>query len=639
MKKITLFFLALFTVGMIQAQSTQRSSARMHSTSKKQSPISNLQKSGVGTHVAASNLFTDNMDGDNSVAGLTAKGYTTYFRGTGGPGIAPEWIQGDTSVFFAFNGNDSSYVAGTFQSVTNTNDIDNWLVLDTLNITAGNVLSFFCRTELGSTFPDSIRVMYNATGATLPEDLNWVELGRFEVDVAGTWIKHSYAAPNSSATGMFAIRYAVADGGPAGNNSDYIGIDQIEVNDTTVILYTNDDCLGATDINSFFGQALGIEQVAGPYDNTAATTGPSDPADGFECWGEPTGNGAAPEINNSLWFTFVGDGGNYFVESGNCAGVTNYISDGDTQFALYTGTCGALVPEACNEDGPNATATVYPAGFSFGTTLGTTYYLLVDGFSFNGAVSIGQFCLKVTKLQTIGCTDPSLTFGTVTSTPTLTCFGDTLRVSAISAISQNTGSFNGICWIVSAAPLTGSTDPLNDPNFITSYRFQSPVPDTSARFFVNDGAFLTPGSVFYWTPVLFGNAVKNTVNPLFLQDLVLDPNCTTTGTSIAFDLKVAGDPVCSVGISESTATTYYGISNIYPVPAKNDINFTITAKENIKLVVSVKDNIGKEVSSKQLNAVKGENKITLDLNNTASGLYFINVSGEKGSYNVKFVKN
>ncbi len=645
MKKITLLLFLLISIGTLQAQSIQQSKSRVKLTSNKIHPIANSLKS-ANPSTSASVIFSDNMEGSNTVAGLVARGYSTYFRGTGGQGGAgqlPEWIQGDTSYYYAFNGSDSSYVSSSFLSVVDSNDIDNWLVLPQFPITAGNVFSFYSRTEIGTSYLDTIRVMYNPSGATLPEDLNWVELSRFQVDTASSWLLHSFAAPTSSATGVFAIRHATASSGPSGNNGDIIGIDEIEINDTTTVVYTNDDCLGATDINSLFGQPLGIEQVAGPYDNTLATYGPNEPTTGFECWGEPDGLGAAPEVNNSLWFTFTGDGNNYFVETGTCAGVTNYLPFGDTQFAMYTGTCGTLVPEKCNEDGPNASAALnlYPAGFSFGTIPGVTYYLMVDGYSDAGSVSRGEFCIKVTRLQSITCTDPSLTLGTTTQTAANVCFGDTLQVSAIGAIAPNNGSYNGIAWVISTASITGSVDPLNDPSFLTSSTFNSPVPDTTTRTFVNNGTFLllAPGATYYWTPIIFGNAVKNIPSPQFLQDLTLDPTCTTTGTSIAFNLLVAGDPLCAVGIDENTANSYYGISNMYPMPAKNDITFTINAKENTNLVIALKDNLGKEVSTKQYHALKGENKITIDLGNKSAGFYFINVTGDKGNYNVKFVKN
>ena len=333
------------------------------------------------------------------------------------------------------------------------------------------------------------------------------------------------------------------------------------------------------------------------------------------------------------------------METGTCAGVTNYLPFGDTQFAMYTGTCGTLVPEKCNEDGPNASAALnlYPAGFSFGTIPGVTYYLMVDGFNFNGVLSTGEFCLKVTRLQSITCTDPSLTLGTTTQTAPNVCFGDTLSVSLIGAIAPNSGSFNGVVWVISSAPITGSTDPRNDISYVGSYGFQSPAPDTLRATFINNNAltFIQAGATFYWTPVIFGNAVSagTVVTPTVLHNLTSDPTCTTTGTSIAFNLLVAGDPLCAVGIDENTANSYYGISNMYPMPAKNDITFTINAKENTNLVIALKDNLGKEVSTKQYHALKGENKITIDLGNKSAGFYFINVTGDKGSYNVKFVKN
>ena len=69
---------------------------------------------------------------------------------------------------------------------------------------------------------------------------------------------------------------------------------------------------------------------------------------------------------------------------------------------MYTGTCGALVPADCNEDGPNATATTYPAGLTIATTIGTVYYLMVDGFNFNGTLANGEYCVLVKKVSGVG---------------------------------------------------------------------------------------------------------------------------------------------------------------------------------------------------------------------------------------------
>ena len=73
----------------------------------------------------------------------------------------------------------------------------------------------------------------------------------------------------------------------------------------------NDDCATAIDINSLFGGALNTAVVGGPYTNTNGTTA-NDPIDGWACYGEPDGTGTAPELNNTVWFTFTGDGNQYF---------------------------------------------------------------------------------------------------------------------------------------------------------------------------------------------------------------------------------------------------------------------------------------------------------------------------------------
>jgi hypothetical protein len=590
-------------------------------------------------------LFSDNMNGDNSVAGLVARGYTTYYRGTGPQGTTPEWYQGDPTAIVALNGPDSGYVASDYNSVTMTNDIDNWLVLPAVAVMAGDSLSFYSATIQQTAPPiyvDSIRVMFNPTGATLPEDTNWVELGRFQLDYAtGDWTRMAFAAPDSGTNAHFAIRYTVAGGGPQGSNSYYVGIDQIDVFNN-VAGGGFDECIGAIAIDSGFGQAVGVVMTLGPYDNTGATTGASDPVTGWECFGEPDGTASAPELNNTVWFSFVGDGNNYFVESANCAGVTNYIDDGDTQFALYTGTCGGLTPLKCNEDGPNATATTYPAGFTFGTVAGTTYYLMVDGFNataLGGGISDGQFCLQVTRVPTIACTDTSVTAGTEAQNLTNLCFGDTLTVSTTGAVAPNTGDFFGLSWIISSADISGNTDPLNDPSVIATYTFTSPAPATSTISFVHDGtaSFIIPGNTYYWTPVVFGNATALTTPTLYLSDLGLDPSCTETGTSLAVNVLIQGDPLCAVGIDEQSAAA--GSVNIYPSPAQNHVTVELASAAKVQGIISITDYTGREVIRLDATLNQGLNKTDLDLRGLARGTYFVSVKTDSWERNGKFLKD
>lgn len=183
-------------------------------------PNQKLASSGI--------IYYDNLDGANDTISLMARGYYVYYRGTGPQGTTALWYQGIPSVFPSYAGPDTGYVAANYNIVQLANNIDSWLVLPGLNISQGDTISFMSRSPDGSIYPDSIRVMYSAAGDILPEATSWVELGRFKVSTAG-WDYMEYYAPAAGTNATFAIRYTVADGGPNGTNSNYIGIDDIMV--------------------------------------------------------------------------------------------------------------------------------------------------------------------------------------------------------------------------------------------------------------------------------------------------------------------------------------------------------------------------------------------------------------------------
>lgn len=173
--------------------------------------------------------FVDDFSQPNDTNGLKARGYIPYYRGTGPMGVTGTWFQGDIAIFPDFNNGSGEFVVSDFESVTGTNDIDNWLVLPALDVAVGDVMSFYSRSVLGSTYPDSIRVMYSAVGDSTPEATTWVQLGNFKVNTLGSWLQDQFIAPTAGTTARFAIRYAVVNGGPLGANSFRIGIDQLEV--------------------------------------------------------------------------------------------------------------------------------------------------------------------------------------------------------------------------------------------------------------------------------------------------------------------------------------------------------------------------------------------------------------------------
>lgn len=172
--------------------------------------------------------FVDSLNGANDTVALRSRGWIPKRGPAGGPaGTSPNWFQGNSTVFNAFNGPATGYVAANFNNTTGANPIDLWLISPPVNGAAGDTLSFYERSVLASTFPDSIRVYWASAGDTVPGAGGFVELGRFKTTTTGSWAERRFVIPSVGATGRFAINYRVIDGGPGGDNSDFIGIDFI----------------------------------------------------------------------------------------------------------------------------------------------------------------------------------------------------------------------------------------------------------------------------------------------------------------------------------------------------------------------------------------------------------------------------
>lgn len=225
--------------------------------------------------------------------------------------------------------------------------------------------------------------------------------------------------PAVAGAGVTIVTYTFAD---ATNGCSASATGEITVEANAV---AGNVCSDATDLSDLFGQAVGAAQTSALFDNRDATTGTSDPSTGFECFGEPLGGGASPSLENTLWYTFTGDGETYTIRSVECS-ATDYIEFGDTQFAIYTGNCIDFTSIACNEDAPDTDPNgPYPAEITLATETGVVYLMLIDGF--NG--SEGEFCLEVTRSTDVAVTDISRTNIKVFPNPTST----QINVSGIDA--------------------------------------------------------------------------------------------------------------------------------------------------------------------------------------------------------------
>ncbi len=187
----------------------------------------------------STSVYIDDFNGDNSIAGLNARGYKTINHST--PVGSTGWFQGSVQ-FVAYNGPAAGYVAANFNNTTGGSGvIDNWLIFPRISggIQVGDSLTFWSRSNVttGTNYPDSIRVYYSASGDSTVTGA-WVELGRFRVinPVAGAanngYEKRGFVAPSNGANGRFAIIYHVNNAGPTGTNSDFIGVDAARIERT-----------------------------------------------------------------------------------------------------------------------------------------------------------------------------------------------------------------------------------------------------------------------------------------------------------------------------------------------------------------------------------------------------------------------
>ena len=178
--------------------------------------------------------FTEGWEPGPLTPGVAAvpANWTSVNNSTGGPGTNPNWqVRNDGAVFAAFAG--TTYAFANYNSSTNANDISNYLMSPLLTFNNGDTISFYTRTVSAPAFPDRMELVYNTTGSTNPADFTNVLLtvnpGLTLAGYPTTWTQFTATITGlSGATGgRFAFHYNPTNGGPLGNNSDYIGVDEV----------------------------------------------------------------------------------------------------------------------------------------------------------------------------------------------------------------------------------------------------------------------------------------------------------------------------------------------------------------------------------------------------------------------------
>ncbi len=138
-----------------------------------------------------------------------------------------------------------SYIAANFNNTTGDNTISNWLITPSVSLVNGDVISFWTRQVTNNIFPDNLE-MRIGSGATIADPAGVLGLGGYttlaiEINPALTaagypsvWTEYTHTVtglPVATNTKV-AFRYFVPNGGPAGNNSNLIGVDTFSITRT-----------------------------------------------------------------------------------------------------------------------------------------------------------------------------------------------------------------------------------------------------------------------------------------------------------------------------------------------------------------------------------------------------------------------
>jgi hypothetical protein len=144
-------------------------------------------------------------------------------------------------VFNSQLGNPNSYIGANYLNGANLATISDWLLTPPVTLQNGAVFSFWTRTVDGQ-HPDRLQVRMSTNGNSINVGTLSTDVGDFTtplLDINPTYTTTDYplvwthftvtlTGIGSPTQGRLAFRYFVENGGPAGANSDYIGIDSVQ---------------------------------------------------------------------------------------------------------------------------------------------------------------------------------------------------------------------------------------------------------------------------------------------------------------------------------------------------------------------------------------------------------------------------
>ncbi len=192
--------------------------------SRSQSAISSPMKSSyvLSTTHTSSVIFEESFEG---TTGFPPTGWKTVNKDGGG--TTGPWFQGNSAIFTSYYG--TGYAAANYQGA-NDFYIDEWLISPLISsINSNDTLCFWHRSPDYSSWADSIEVRISTTDTAIASFTQRVDY--FETSVTG-WTQKKYSLKNYVTNGSniyIAFRYLIYDGGISGFNSNYVGIDLVQI--------------------------------------------------------------------------------------------------------------------------------------------------------------------------------------------------------------------------------------------------------------------------------------------------------------------------------------------------------------------------------------------------------------------------
>ncbi len=194
----------------------------------------------AGATTAFGQAITEGFD---DITTLPTAGWAT--QNNSSPVGTTTWFQGNATVFPSQAGAATAYIGANFNNTSGSGTISNWLMTPNRTFNNGDTISFWTRTVTGGTFPDRLQVRLSTAGASTNVGTGATGIGDFTtllLDINPTYNTGGGTPPANypdvwtqvtltlsglpgPTSGRIGFRYFVEDGGPAGNNSNFIGID------------------------------------------------------------------------------------------------------------------------------------------------------------------------------------------------------------------------------------------------------------------------------------------------------------------------------------------------------------------------------------------------------------------------------